>query len=117
MYLVVTFISYKMASQSWSELRALRIASIYLFHCEDPEQELERRENNKYLQLRELRELSKYWLDGTIWLCLSGPALIPPLLSAVVVMRNIYLLCFQILEILSEYEGAVFVAILHNMSD
>ena len=66
-------------------------------------------ENNKYLQLR---ELSKYWLDGTIWLCLSGPSLIPPLYN-----RNIYLLCFQILEILSEYEGAVFVAILHNMSD
>ena len=102
-----SIISYKMASQSWSQLRALRIASIYLFHCEDPE--LERRENNKYLQLR---ELSKYWLDGTIWLCLSGPSLIPPLYN-----RNIYLLCFQILEILSEYEGAVFVAILHNMSD
>ena len=33
-------------------------------------------ENNKYLQLR---ELSKYWLDGTIWLRLSGPSLIPPL--------------------------------------
>ena len=84
----------------------------YLLDCEDPG--LAGVENNKYLQLR---ELSKYWLDGTIWLCLSGPALIPPLLSAVVVMRNIYLLCFQILEILSEYEGAVFVAILHNMSD